>query len=173
MDQDSAASLNTDLKTQVEGLPAVGAVGDHRPSWARRLSQRKIAKILALADEQKNNSEIARIVRCDDETVARTLDQWADMRPLARRLLESRAAKLAETVAKTKDAGVALKALGKLDVVREDSAPAGAQTVIVIGATSDPLSPSRKTLSVSAIPVSDDQAQAKPSQYPNNFLGEP
>ena len=34
---------------------------------------------------------------------------------------------------------IALKALGKLDVVREDSAPGGPQFTVVLGATVDPV----------------------------------
>jgi len=78
--------------------------------------------------------EIARAVGCHKSTVCRVL-QFIDTRPEARVILESGAAKMAETVVNTKDAGVALKALGKLDVVREDASGGVGNTnfIIVVG----------------------------------------
>ena len=57
---------------------------------------------------------------------------------------------LADTVVKTADAGVALKALAKLDVVREDAAPAGPQVMVVLGGSVDPLT--GRSLSPVAVP---------------------
>jgi len=85
-------------------------------------------------------AEIAKAVGCDPSTVTRTL-RLLDTRSEARTILESGAARLADTVVKTADAGVALKALGKLDVVREDGTPAGPQIMVVLGAAIDPLQP--------------------------------
>lgn len=75
--------------------------------------------------------EIGKAVGCDKSTVCRVL-QMVDTRQAARVILESGAAKMADTVVNTKDAGTALKALGKLDVVREDSRGAGNNVLVVV-----------------------------------------
>jgi DNA-binding CsgD family transcriptional regulator len=98
---------------------------------AAQLTHRKLALLLQLADEGKNTVEIAKVLGCSDSTVGRTLDKWADSRPIARRLLERKADKLARTVINTKNADVALRALGKLDVVREDQQHSASVTVMV------------------------------------------
>jgi hypothetical protein len=107
----------------------------------KRLSTQQIAAILTLASAGKNNSEIARTVGCDDATVGYHLEKFGDARELARKRLEGGALKLAATVVNTKDAGIALKALGKLDVVREDSGGAGTNVLIAIGQPGQPLAP--------------------------------
>ncbi|HEU5256531.1 MAG TPA: helix-turn-helix domain-containing protein [Vicinamibacterales bacterium] len=104
-----------------------------------RLTPNDRALILRLAAKgHLTRAEIAKAVGCDPSTVTRTL-QLLDTRSEARIILESGAARLADTVVKTADAGIALKALGKLDVVREDSAPGGPQFTVVLGATVDPV----------------------------------
>jgi ParB-like chromosome segregation protein Spo0J len=105
-----------------------------------RLTPNDRALIFRLAAKGNiTQAEIAKAVGCDPSTVTRTL-QLLDTRNEARTILESGAARLADTVVKTADAGIALKALAKLDVVREDAAPAGPQVMIVLGASVDPLS---------------------------------
>lgn len=110
-----------------------------------RLTPSDRALIFRLA--QKGNItqvEIARAVGCDPATVSRTL-RLLDTRQEARMILESGAAKMADTVVNTKDAGIALKALAKVDVVREDSQAAGNTNFIVVvgqpGQTSPQLEP--------------------------------
>jgi ParB-like chromosome segregation protein Spo0J len=106
-----------------------------------RLTPSDRALIFRLAAKGNiTQAEIAKAVGCDPSTVTRTL-QLLDTRSEARTILESGAARLADTVVKTADAGIALKALGKLDVVREDTAPSGPQVMVVLGATIDPLQP--------------------------------
>lgn len=141
-------------------MPALAPDVPDGDTAVKRLPQRKIARIIELADDGHTGKRIAEIVQCSEATVSRTLQTWADVRPLARRLLESRAVKLAETVVKTKDAGVALKALAKLDVVREDAAPGGNQVMVVLGATVDPLT--GKALSPSVSPVFHSLTTDKP-----------
>jgi hypothetical protein len=85
-------------------------------------------------------SEIATAVGCDPSTVFRTL-ALIDTRPEARAIMESGAAQMAQTVVGTKDAGIALKALGKLDVVREDAAQGGSNVVVMVGTAEHPLLP--------------------------------
>jgi hypothetical protein len=101
-----------------------------------RLTPNDRALIFRLAAKGNvTQAEIAKAVGCDPSTVTRTL-RLLDTRKEARAILESGAARLADTVVKTDDAGIALKALGKLDVVREDRDGSGDQvgTIIVIGA---------------------------------------
>ena len=75
--------------------------------------------------------EIAKAVGCDQSTVSRVLS-LLDTRKEARAILESGAARLADTVINTDDAGIALRALGKIDVVRDDKADQGARTRVFI-----------------------------------------
>ena len=92
-----------------------------------RLKPHDRALIFRLAAKGNiNQTEIAKAVGCGPATVSRTL-RLLDTRKEARTILESGAAKLADTVVNTDDAGIALKALGKLDVVREDKE--GDQTI--------------------------------------------
>ncbi|MPZ20148.1 MAG: helix-turn-helix domain-containing protein [Luteitalea sp.] len=126
----------------------------------KRLSQKEIALILSLDAAGKNMSQIAAGVGCDVSTVSRTLSQYTDHRELARKRLEGGALRLAQTVVNTKDAGVALKALGKLDVVREDAAQGGNSLVVLLGSEAAPLQPP----TLSAI----DVTMAGPSPSPGN-----
>jgi len=108
--------------------------------FGRRLTHLQIAQILHLSAEGKSNLEIGRLVGCDDATVGRTLGRFGDTRILARKVLERGSVQLAETVVKTKDSAVALKALGKLDVVREDQA-SETNIAILMGTPEQPLLP--------------------------------
>jgi hypothetical protein len=89
----------------------------------------------------KKGVEIAEVIGCSQATVSRTLDAWVDTRPIARRLLEAGSIKLAQTVINTKNTETALKALGKLDVVREDKQEGGNQLVVMLGSGGGPLEP--------------------------------
>jgi hypothetical protein len=87
-------------------------------------------------------------------TVSRTLDNLTDNRVLARRQLEAAAPSLVKTIRQSKDAATALRALGKLDVVREDNAGGGVNIAIAFG-QAEALSPPVITLSqLSPQPVS-------------------
>ena len=83
-------------------------------------------------------SEIAKAVGCDPATVCRTL-KLLDTTEEARLIMKSGAAKLADTVVNTDDAGIALKALGKLDVVRDESGGVGIGVTINIGQPGQPV----------------------------------
>lgn len=107
----------------------------------KHLSVKQIASIVRLSDEGHSQTVIANLVGCSQSTVSDTLIDFTDSREIARRRLEASALKLVETVAATKDSAVALKALGKLDVVREDQAQGGNQLVVLMGTPDQPLSP--------------------------------
>jgi DNA-binding MarR family transcriptional regulator len=109
--------------------------------YGKRLTQQQIGLILQLANAGRNQPQIAEQLGIDDSTVSRTLANFSDGRELARKRLEGGALRLAETVIRTKDAATALKALGKLDVVREDQASTGNQMMVMLGNAELPLSP--------------------------------
>jgi hypothetical protein len=113
----------------------------------KHLTAKQIALVCQLSDAGKTGCEIAAILGCDDSTVSRTLQEFGDTREIARRKLEAGAMRLVQTVVETQDAGVALKALGKLDVVREDQAGAGNTVMIAIGQPGQQLAPPVITLS--------------------------
>jgi hypothetical protein len=87
-----------------------------------------------------NQAEIAKAVGCDPATVCRTL-KLLDTRKEARMILDSGAAKLAQTVVDTDDASVALKTLGKIDVVPDDRGGGGGgdRVTIIIGQPGAPV----------------------------------
>jgi hypothetical protein len=108
---------------------------------AGKLAPEDRAMILRLAAKGNiTQAEIAKAIGCDQSTVSRVL-ALLDTRKEARAILESGAARLADTVVKTDDAGIALKALGKLDVVREDREGSGAHIgpIVVLGSGSSVL----------------------------------
>lgn len=129
----STQALAERSEVQTETIERVGT--------GRRLSKRQQALILSLHEQGKNCVEIGQAIGCAPSTVTRTLDAWVDTRPIARKLLEAGATKLVETVINAKDASTALKALGKLDVVREDQAQTGSQVVVMIGSQDSPIEP--------------------------------
>jgi len=108
---------------------------------AKRLSMRSRSLMLQLSDAGKTATEIAQVIGCTISTVSRTLDELGDNRALARRQLEAAAPRLVRTVVNSKDAATALRALGKLDVVREDNASASVNIGIAIGQPGMSLSP--------------------------------
>jgi hypothetical protein len=152
----SACAVTVDTPT-----PPVRDTAKH----GKRLSQQQIAIILMLSSSGQTEVDIARQVGCSQATVSRTLHQFGDGRELARKRLEGGALRLAETVVRTKDAGIALKALGKLDVVREDAQSGGNQMVVMLGSQDAPLSPPAITVldvsPASPIAVTDANPKAK------------
>lgn len=164
-------------EVQTSAAVVLGSAPEPRDTakHGKRLTQGQIAMILQLANANQTQLEIAQRVGCHPATVARTLDQFVDGRELARKRLENGALKLAATVVNTKDSAVALKALGKLDVVREDQASAGTNVLIAIGqpgqnAPDAVLSPPTITaLALSpapqmAVTVEQPEAKATPSE---------
>lgn len=99
----------------------------------KRLTARQIASLLSLHESGLAKTEIGRRLGCHHSTVDYYLDRFGDTREIARKKLENGALKLAETVVRTKNGDTALKALGKLDVVREDQAQGGNNILIAIG----------------------------------------
>ena len=123
------AERPSEVQTLTNGLEGNG----------RRLSNRAKGLILSLTDAGKSQTEIAQIVGCTISTVSRTLDDLTDNRALARRQLEAAAPNLVRTITQSKDAATALRALGKLDVVREDGPNSSVNVAIAIGQPSTPL----------------------------------
>jgi len=112
-----------------EVLERMHAMPPRQPGEALRPSEE--AAILDLHAAGWTQTAIAERVGCSQPTVSRTLAEYDDSRPLARKLLESRARDVAEAVIKGIVAGdprTGLKLLGKLDVVREDTQAAVAAT---------------------------------------------
>jgi hypothetical protein len=118
--QDEAAAM----LGRIDAAEAAKRVGE--------LSPEDRAMILRLgAKGNATQQEIAKVVGCNQSTVSRVL-AMLDTRKEARTILESGAARLADTVVNTDDAAIALKALGKLDVVRDDKSGADGGDAIVI-----------------------------------------
>ena len=107
----------------------------------KRLSRRQIALILQLDATDLSQRQIAAHVGFSEATISHVLGEWSDTRDLARKRLEAGAERLAQTVVKTKDSAVALKALGKLDVVREDAQAGNVQVAVMIGQPGQSLAP--------------------------------
>lgn len=117
-----------------------------------RLKPEDRALILRLAAKGTlTQVEIAKAVGCDPATVCRTL-KLLDTRKEARTILESGAAKLAQTVVDTEDAAIALKTLGKLEVVADDHARASNSGITInIGMPGAPIA--LPVIEMSMVPV--------------------
>lgn len=105
----------------------------------KHLTIKQKMQILRLDREGAEQKHIASIVGCSQPTVSKTLAELEDSREEARALLEAGASQLAQTVVNTKDAAVALKALGKIDVVRDDAVPGGSSLTVMIGGLEPPV----------------------------------
>jgi hypothetical protein len=131
--------------------------GDQEAERSGRLSPGDRVMIFRLAAKGLSQDEIARIVGCSQPTVSRTL-ALIDTRKEARMILESGSAKLAQTVVDTPDGKVALQALGKLDVVREDAHGGGNSSFVLVvgqpGLVPSELEP--PVIDVTAIPPDSD-----------------
>lgn len=126
---------------EADSQQASAQTGVSHPRGYKHLSVKQIAAIIRLTDEGHSQTVIASLVGCSQSTVSDTLIDFTDSREIARKRLEASALRLVETVAATKDSAVALKALGKLDVVREDQAQGGNQLLVMLGTMDQPLSP--------------------------------
>lgn len=129
-------SLQEQAEAMLETIDASDANRKH--SKLTPMDRALIFRLHAKGNLQQQ--EIARAVGCDPATVSRTL-KLLDTTKEAAVILKSGAAKLAQTVVDTDDPAIALKALGKLDVVRDDGAghSIGAGIVINIGMPGKPL----------------------------------
>lgn len=127
------------LEEQASALLRKVEDGDtSEPSGSTRLAPEDRALILRLA--AKGNlaqAEIAKAVGCSQPTVSRVLTML-DTRAEARVILDSGAARLATTVVNTDDAAIALKALGRIDVVRDHDGVTGSGVTINIGTLPPP-----------------------------------
>lgn len=84
------------------------------------LSREDEARILELKAEGLTQAEIAGRVGCHQSTVSRTLAEYDDSRPQARKYLEAQAHELTKRLVRDAKPEVILRILGKLDVVRDD-----------------------------------------------------
>jgi Homeodomain-like domain len=93
------------------------------------------ARILDLAAQGWTQERIAGEIACHQSTVSRTLAEYDDSRPLARRYLNARAIKMAQRFVEEARPSDVLRMMGKLDVIRDDGAPgAGAnETYVMLG----------------------------------------
>jgi hypothetical protein len=78
------------------------------------------AKILELHGQGVTQTDIARAVGCHQSTVSRTLAEYDDSRPLARKYLEARALEMTKRLVTDAKPETILRVLAKLDVVRDD-----------------------------------------------------
>jgi DNA-binding MarR family transcriptional regulator len=136
----------------------VQSLSNGREGNGKRLTMKAMSLIMSLADAGKTQTEIAQVVGCSIPTVSRTLDNLTDNRALARRQLEAAAPQLVKTIKQSKDAATALRALGKLDVVREDGPQSTANIAIVIGQPGQPLMP--PSIAIQALSPVDNSASA-------------
>ena len=98
-----------------------------------RLSRRKEARILQLADDGVLQTQIAKTLGISDAVVSETLSTWADTRPIARRLCESRALELADRATKHAKVPEAIHLLEDMGVLAPPQQHRGASVQIVIG----------------------------------------
>jgi DNA-binding MarR family transcriptional regulator len=136
----------TNLAERPPDASGVQQLSNGREGNGKRLTMKAMSLIMSLADAGKTQTEIAQVVGCSVPTVSRTLDNLTDNRALARRQLEAAAPQLVKTIKQSKDAATALRALGKLDVVREDGPQSTANIAVVIGQPGQPLSPPSITI---------------------------
>lgn len=98
------------------------------------LRPRDEARILELTEEGWTQERIAAEIGCHQSTVSRTLAEYDDSRPLARKHLEANALALARRFVEESRPAEILKMMGKLDVVRDDDYGHGEmQVAVVIG----------------------------------------
>jgi hypothetical protein len=80
--------------------------------------------------------DIARAVGCHQSTVSRTLAEYDDSRPLARKYLEARALEMTKRLVADAKPETVLRVLAKLDVVRDDGVGDGdddGRPTIIVG----------------------------------------
>src|SRR5262245_55848606 len=85
-----------------------------------RLRAADEAKILEMHGQGYSQTDIASAVGCHQSTVSRTLAEYDDSRPLARRVLEAKAVEMARRLVTDAKPETILRVLAKLDVVRDD-----------------------------------------------------
>jgi hypothetical protein len=78
------------------------------------------AKILELHAQGHTQIDIARAIGCHQSTVSRTLAEYDDSRPLARKYLEAKALDMTKRLCADAKPETVLRVLAKLDVVRDD-----------------------------------------------------
>jgi hypothetical protein len=118
------------LQSDAEALLATMPETTDRAAGGKLTAEDRSLILRLAAKGHLTQTQIATAVGCSQATVSRVL-ALLDTRGEARTILESGAARLAQTIVETDDAGIALRALGKLDVVRDDRAEAGGPQFIV------------------------------------------
>jgi hypothetical protein len=119
------------------------------------------AHILDLADAGQSQQAIANAMGCSQSTVSRTLIAFDDSRLLARRALNAGALVMAKRIVTEAQPRDALRALAKIDVVRDDDERAFVGIQVLIGGEQAPAleagSIALEVIDATAIPRTDDE----------------
>ena len=124
----TVSTLHEDAEALLETIDSA----ESKKKYARLTPNDRVTIYKLAAKGNITQAKIAEAVGCDPTTVSRAL-RFVDTRHEARMILESGAAKMADTVVNTKDAKIALNTLGKLDVVREEAQQGGNNVLITFG----------------------------------------
>lgn len=137
----------------------------------QRLSRVQINAILSLTEAGQTLREVGAAIGCSHQTVSDVLHDFQDTRVLARKRLKAGSLELAERVIRKARPKEAVQVLEDLRVLTPaQPGPSGNQVnVLVLGGGSVPidlpvtqaLSPMSEALTVTAIPVSAAQREAK------------
>lgn len=107
-----------------------------------RLTETDEALILELSRAGLTQERIATQIGCHQSTVSRTLAEYDDSRPLARKYLEAKALAMTRRFVEEAKPEAVLRMLGKLDVVRDDVAPRAVAAVqVIVGTPGHPAGP--------------------------------
>jgi predicted XRE-type DNA-binding protein len=121
-----ATSLDVQAKKIADSFVAPHEVHENNND----LKVDRVEEILQMANDGKNQRQIAEVLNIHQSTVSRTLSKYMGTLLSAKKTLESGARKLAETVVNTEDSSLALKALGRLNVVNDTPDQGGIQVII-------------------------------------------
>jgi len=105
--------------------------------YGKRMSHKEIRLMLAMAEAGKSAPEIARSLGVSHNTVYAHLEDWQDMRDLARKKLDASALQVAERALAQSDPLKLLEGIG----VIEGAKTGAPQIMIAIGAPASPLTP--------------------------------
>jgi hypothetical protein len=116
--------MNNDLQAQADALRSHMELTPPREP-GEKLRAADEAKILELHAQGASQTDIARAVGCHQSTVSRTLAEYDDSRPLARKYLKSKALEMTKRLVTDAKPETILRVLAKLDVVRDDGDSVG------------------------------------------------
>ena len=98
------------------------ATDPNTTSTVKRLTRAQIASAIALRETGKSTRDIAQVIGCHHATVARILALYVDMRPPARKYLESNALRMARNVVRNGKAADHVKTLTGIGVLEQEHA---------------------------------------------------